>query len=235
VAEHLAQCAACREWQRELVRIERLVPHLTVPPSNGLEQCLQEVLHREAYRRPRAAEVGWQRRERALRKVAVTFAMAAGLLFFSLVWYAFQHQTVVDTKVGTPRRTELESYVDSYDKGALSARTIHERVRRLAHVADRLNDQVRDRAQAGLANELPTLAHQYAVVVREGLLVQAREVPPDERPELLSSIADQFAHAESEARRLAAQFPAATKPLDDIAVIARNGHKELRELIAGKV
>lgn len=235
VAEHLQQCAACRDWQQELLRIERLVPHLTVPPSNGLEACLQEVLHGEVYQRPRTLEVEWQRRERVMRKVAVTFAMAAGLLFFALVWYAWQLQGEDDAHPPVViARPEIERIVERFDPGLWNAPS-HERVKRLAGVADRLSDQARERAQSGLMNELPLLAHQYAVVVREGLLAQAREVPQDERDRVLSSIAEQLARAESEARQLAEQYRAGTKPFSDIAVVARTGHNELRELIAGKL
>jgi hypothetical protein len=236
VAEHLEQCAACRDWRRELLRIERLVPHLTVPPSNGLDACLQEVLHGAAYQRPGTPEVEWQRRERVMRKVAVTFAMAAGLLFFALVWYAWQHQA--NDGIQPPlvaQRSEIERIVGHFDPGALEAKTPHERIKRLASVADRLSDQARDRAQKGLMSELPLLAHQYAVVVREGLLAQARAVPQDERDQVLSSIADQLAHTESDARQLAVQYRAGTKPFDDIAIAARTGHNELRELIAGNL
>jgi hypothetical protein len=218
-----------------LVRVERLVPHLMVPPSNGLEACLQEVLHGEACQRSRVIEVGWQRRERTMRKVAVTFAMAAGLLFFALVLYTWQHQGNDELPAPQTRAPEIDRILADLDPAYKTAPTPHERVHRLATVAERLNDQVHNRAQAGLMNELATLAHQYAVVVREGLLIQAREVPPEERSQVLSSIAEQLARAESEARRLAAQFPVATKSLDDMAIVACNGHKELRELIAGKV
>jgi hypothetical protein len=235
VAEHLEQCPACRDWQRELVRIERLVPHLTVLPSDRLEVCLQEVLHGEAYQRPRTAEVEWQRRERVMRKIAVTFAMAAGLLFFSLVWYAWHHQGSDEQISRMPNaRPEIERIVERFDSTLWSASS-HERVKRLASVADKLTDQARNRAENGLMNELPSLAHQYTVVVREGLLAQAREVPQEERDRVLSSIAEQLARAESEARQLAERYRAGTEPFGDIAIVARQGHNELRELIAGKL
>src|SRR5262249_3445718 len=76
VADHLAECSHCRDWHRQLVRMERLVPELPVPPSSAKANCLFAVLHADTFGRNGAGEVEWRRRERALRKVAITFAMA---------------------------------------------------------------------------------------------------------------------------------------------------------------
>jgi hypothetical protein len=236
VAEHLAQCPACQAWQRQLARIERLVPQLYVPPSSGKVDCVREVIHGESYQRNGKAEVEWQRRERALRKVAVTFAMAAGLLFFALCWYAWQHQRDADmADFGSPRRSEIERIADRYDPG-WKAGTPRDRVARLAKVVDGLHDQMCQRARAGTVNDLPTLAHEYEVLVRDGILAHARDLPVEDRSEeLLGKIAQQLSHAESQARRLATEYPRATTPLDHVAVAAHNGHIELRKLMDAKV
>jgi hypothetical protein len=44
VREHLAGCSACREWQRRLVQLERNVPLLPVPPSQGRVRLLRRLL-----------------------------------------------------------------------------------------------------------------------------------------------------------------------------------------------
>jgi len=118
VADHLAHCPACRSWQRQLARIERLVPELRLPPSNGKLDCVREVIHGTAYGRDGQRETSWQRRERALRKVAITFALAAGLLFFALVMYAWQHQRDEHwANTMPPSQPEILRLVKHYDDG----------------------------------------------------------------------------------------------------------------------
>ena len=238
VADHLAHCPACRSWQRQLARIERLVPELRVPPANGKLDCVREVIHGTAYGRDGQRETSWQRRERALRKVAVTFALAAGLLFFALVMYAWQHQRDEHWASNTsPSQPEILRLVKHYDdgKGPLWDAPPRERVTRLAKMVDALHAQVRQRTHDGAVNDLPVLAHHYDVLVQDGIVAYAREIPSEDRAEVLGSIAEQLSRAESEARRLAKAHPLANTPLDRIAVAAHNGHIELKKLIEGQV
>src|SRR5438094_7547159 len=44
VQQHLARCAACRKWQRRLVRLEQNVSCLPVPRSQVKADLLQQVL-----------------------------------------------------------------------------------------------------------------------------------------------------------------------------------------------
>jgi hypothetical protein len=194
------------------------------------------VLHGAAYGRDGQRETSWQRRERALRKVAVTFALAAGLLFFALVWYAWQHHRDGDRVANLPPpKSEIERIAERYDEGALKSPAPQERVTRLAKAVERLQGQVRQQTQAGAFSDLPTLAHHYDVLVRDGIVAYARDVAPEQRAEVLGLIAEQLSRAESEARRLSNAYPLANPSLDQIASCAHNGHIELKKLIEGKV
>jgi hypothetical protein len=42
IRAHLAECAACREWQRQLLLLERNVPFLPVPPSRNRQAFLSQ-------------------------------------------------------------------------------------------------------------------------------------------------------------------------------------------------
>jgi len=231
MADHLAQCAGCRALQRRLVRLERLMPELPVPPSNAKADCLEAVLHSDAFARHDPAEIPWRQRERALRKVAITFAMAAGLLFFAFIWYAWQHQQDSST---TPegsfaKQNPLEEIVNSYDRGALAAAP-RDRLKRLAVVAQKMHDTTRERAKDGNFNEVSKLAVQFKTLVQEGILAHAANLPEPERQELLGSVAEQFSRTASEADNLAKQHPLMAKPLGDMAIVAMNARSRLREL-----
>ena len=44
VKSHLAECPACRAWHRRLVQLERHIPLLPVPPSEGKAELLHHLL-----------------------------------------------------------------------------------------------------------------------------------------------------------------------------------------------
>jgi hypothetical protein len=44
VRGHLARCAACREWHNQLVLLERHIPLLPIPASNGKAKLMRHVL-----------------------------------------------------------------------------------------------------------------------------------------------------------------------------------------------
>jgi hypothetical protein len=231
MADHLAQCAGCRAFQRRLVRMERLVGELPVPASTAKAECLEAVLHSDAFARQGTAEIPWRQRERALRKVAVTFAMAAGLLFLALVYYAWQHQSDSNTPPVTTNGKEhrLEDIVNYYDRGALEAQP-RQRMERLAAVAQKLHDKTKEHVQNGDFNDVSKLAGQYETLVKEGILAHAAYLSEADRQEVLIFVAEQFSRAESEANNLARQNAFAFKPLTDMALTANNARTRLREM-----
>jgi len=232
MAEHLAQCAICRAFQRRLVNMERLVPELPVPASTAKADCVQAVLHSDTFARHETPEIPWRQRERALRKVAITFAMAAGLLFFALVWYAWQHHQNEIANLGVPpaKENRLEDIVNFYDRGALLAAHPRERFERLTVIAQKLHDKTKERALDENFSEVSKLSAQYKILMEEGILADAARVPEADRKELLGSVAEQFSRASSEAHNLATQHPMIAQPLDHMAIVANNARSKLREL-----
>jgi hypothetical protein len=235
VGHHLAQCSDCRKWQQQLVRIERLVPELPVPRSKAKAELVRDVLHADAFGRGARVEVQWQRRERALRKVAITFAMAAGLLFFALIWYAWQRQrdSLVADTISPPKAAYgLNDVLVKIGYGGPLPAEPTRRMQWLADAAKHIQNVARDRAEHGNVDEVSAIARDFETVVRDGILEHAVHVPAEERGDLLARIADQMARAESEANRLANEHPQARKPLIDMAVVAHNSHLRLVQMAA---
>jgi hypothetical protein len=103
VQAHLAECQACRDFQRQLVFIEGNVARVPVPASNGKEQLLRSILQQPVARTPvpRAAAVGrpleaaaggapggphagwWARRE---SRTALAVGVAASVLIACGIW-----------------------------------------------------------------------------------------------------------------------------------------------------
>jgi hypothetical protein len=237
VGDHLAHCCDCRKWQQQLVRIEQLVPELPVPHSRAKADLVRDVLHADAFGRGAKVEVQWQRRERAIRKVAITFAMAAGLLFFALIWYAWQQQQeaqFADTGPQLKTAQSIDKVLEKFGFGGQLPTEPSKRIQWLAEAAKYIQSKARDSAEHGTVDEISAIARDFETVVREGILAHAVHVPAEERGDLLARIADQMARAESEANRLANEHPRARKPLSDMAVAAHNGNLELMRLVADR-
>src|SRR5207248_5628980 len=94
----------------------------------------------------------WRRRERALRKVAITFAMAAGLLFFALIWYAWQQQRegqVVSPGPQPESLYTLDHIVKQYGDGRPLPSDPLVAVARLGALATRLHGEASERWSTG--------------------------------------------------------------------------------------
>jgi hypothetical protein len=212
--------------------MERLVPCLPVPPSEAKADFLRDFLHSEPAGRRRTSEVPWRRRERAVRKVAITFAMAAGLLFFALIWYAWQQQLA--NRSPSHRQSPLEQIVNHYDRSALTVTRPRERVKRLAAVAQHLHTETKDRVKHGTISEVTALARQFELLVQDGILIEALGIPAEERQDVLSSVAEQLSRTASDVKHLANEYPMVAQPLGRIELVANNGHSRLRDLVSGK-
>lgn len=244
VAAHLSTCPDCRTYQQRLLQLERGVPLLPVAPSSGKVDLVREVLHGTRFGpvSVKAPVRGWQRKERGLRKLAAAFALAAGLLFFAVGWWVWQHRGNPEIAVSpTPRHSRGESLAERVERlspgvtrQVAEARTSAERLRGWAHVADDLRDRVRRGAEAGDAEQMRDLARLYEEVVRDGILAHARGLPGDDRP-VLFSIADRLKAVGDEATRLAEAAPAASaEALLQIASVARTANQQLRALARGE-
>ena len=104
---HLAGCAACREWHRHLVEVERQAAGLPVPPPVRKDVFLARLAASAPASADRGARLALNGRahpprpdrERARTKMALAFAMAAGLLVVALGAWVWKSSPEPDRKV----------------------------------------------------------------------------------------------------------------------------------------
>jgi hypothetical protein len=112
-----------------------------------------------------------------------------------------------------------------------AARTPHERLEVLTRLENEIHGQLAGRAR-GAADKLNDLAQLYDQLVEHGILVQARDVPAEDRPQVLEQVRQQLIATESEATRLASEAPPGwAEPLRHIAAKARDGDRRLQALL----
>jgi hypothetical protein len=251
VAAHLAECAACLEWHRQLVQMEDNVPLLPVPPSSGKERLLRRLLAEPPapplpppvprHRLPMglASLPHGAKKERAQRKLALASALAAALVLFALGWWGWQYNPPRPPPARKPPATDpLLASLLKRDLSLVKADSPRKRVETLAELADDLHKGTQALARAARADDLDALAGWYEKV-RDGIVKQAGTLPDDEqRDKVLKRIADQLALAGRQADQLAAelteQAPDSVKPLQRMASAARDGEKHLRDLPRGE-
>jgi hypothetical protein len=239
VRAHLAGCPACQRWQRQLLRLERHVPLLPVPPSQARERLLGELLGQPV---PAPAAVPlpppsaplprkpWWRRPLVVRvsgAAAAAVLIACGILLGRVL-------TRQEPPVAEAPLAEQDFVIRLVDCDTRLAETDSpsKRVQTLAELADALHresDALR-RANGG-EDELREVARLYARVIREGIVARARTLPRDERRQVLDPIVNRLARAEREARQQAARTTHASAPLLQIADAARDGAHALREVV----
>ncbi len=240
VQAHLADCSACQRWQRQLLRIERHVPLVPVPASRAKNRFLNKFLILEA---PEPATVSppptvpppavpWWRRPLAVRFVrAAAIVISSGLLCGYLL---VRRGPTPDTPVAVAPEADqdLVARLVDCDVNLAAANTARKRVETLTDVADAL---VREAHALRRANggevELREVAQLHAKVIREGIVAHANTVPAAERRQVLGRIASRLARSEREARQVAGRNAPASAPLLQIAEAARDGDRQLRELI----
>jgi hypothetical protein len=205
VQSHLAACPTCREWHRRLVRLEQDVRLLPVPVSTAgatfvarLRAGEMAPVEREETARPSASlpRSRGQRRERALRKLALATALAAGLALFALGWWAAQWPQRHD-----PGRTsDLVAELVKHDIDLAGNTNPDTRLKVLATMANDLRGQAKPLASADYSEDLQLLAACYEEVVG-ALPDRARELP-DPKPG--ESVAQALRQAVRETKELAA-------------------------------
>jgi hypothetical protein len=238
VRAHLAECPACRRRQRQLLRLERHVPRLPVPPSRGKNRLLNKLLIQDAPSPapapPPAPPVllrPWWRRPRVLSLgAAAALLLACGLLLDLALLRRDQAADVSLAKAEEPE-PDLVARLVECDARLAAAESPRRQVEELAEMADALRreGQALRRADLGEA-ERREVARLYTKVIREGVIARARALPAAERRQVLAPIATRLARAAREARRLA-DGHAAPAPLLQIAEAARDGDRQLRALM----
>jgi hypothetical protein len=161
VQSHLAECPACRAWHRRLLHLERHIPLLPVPPSEGKAELLRHLL-RAAPREALPPTLRWATagaKERALRKLSLAFAMAAALLLFALAWWAWPHHTILPS----PPLPDFDK--ERIEKVLATAKTPRERVLKLADLAEEVHREAlgleKDADGLALKARLYSRVHEY--------------------------------------------------------------------------
>jgi hypothetical protein len=251
ILSHLAHCPSCRAWQRRLVQMERQLPLLPIPPSTGKEQFLQRLLGtpgRETAGHTIADPATlWRnvsipgRKERALQKVSLAFALAASLLVFALIWWAWPRGTAPVSDILRQEQARLDvlrqeqARLEQRLHTSLQANTPKERVLRLARLAEEIHGEARKLVEN--SDKLEQRAQFYANVVGEHLIEQARQLPAQDRPAVVNEVAKALSQAESEASRWGSQLqttaPRSAASFEQIALISRKSERVLRALLNG--
>jgi hypothetical protein len=247
---HLAQCPACRAWQRRLVQIERHIPLMPVPPSTTKDEFLGRILGTPPSEAPQPAVVErppiaerppvWRSslasgpKERGRQKLSLAFSLAATLLVFALVWWAWPHPTPPQSVAVHPTQQQLDQKkLEERLARVLHVETAQERLVKLADLAEEVHGEARKMMDN--AERLDQWARFYVRVVSENLMEEAGRLPRADRPGLLEKIANRLKETESNATRLATTLkvraPKSAASFDHIAFAARKGQQDLRELM----
>ena len=115
------------------------------------------------------------------------------------------------------------------------AETPRQRVLALAELADVLQQETRDlsRSKKLPKEDFDKLAKLYKQVVHDGIVPRARELPMDDRRDLLQAVAQQLTKTHASAEQLAKTAPQApaAEALRVIALAAHDGDAQLRGLM----
>jgi hypothetical protein len=216
---HLDGCAACRAVQRRLLRLERDLTLLPVPPTGRLPAFIGKFLQHTPVNLPAVESallplVPSRRRvasakERGLRKLAVSIALAASLAFVVFGLWAF-----------SPNRSPLDDPARPHR----------------ARLAVRLRDEVRELAQAKNADgeRMAALAVFYRELLNDHLKQQIRATPPGlGQRAWLDGLEASLNETDSEFTLLATLKPGtkAGNSLTEIALAARQTSTELNALV----
>jgi len=257
VAAHLAECPACRAWQRQLVRIERHVSLLPAPPSEGKARFLLQLQSEPGLLLPPtlplpSRRAAWRRLPFSVGGVAAAVAVLAGGIVIAALMFRSKENPPEDVQAVAPpkaraaptRRAEtprpepattLVARLMECDLRLAQADTPRGRVQTLADLADALRDEAKTLGQAAAPEALETVAQMYKKVVHEGIVQHARALAPTERREVLNPIAARLARVEHDVEEEARSAgPTATaERLRHVAMVAREGDAQLRVLVQG--
>jgi hypothetical protein len=233
---HLASCSACRDYQQQLLQLERALGGLPVPSSVAAkERTMRQILSEPLVRQPVLPDQhhGGQLKDRGLRKMAVAFALAASLLIFALGWWSWPHdnhragQEVAHTP--DPLGPRIKNRADRLAK----ASTPRERVEVLAELTQDLQDEGKALADNGEIDALKLLVKFHQDVVDKWLVNHAQSLPAAERRQVLEPITSRMLRSVQTLRDKANGLasPEAKEQLDIMARVATDGDLRLRALL----
>jgi hypothetical protein len=203
LTNHLSACPACRTLQRRLVRIERGIPHLPVPPSRPPAQLLEQVLHGEPLVRPTVLARNPDRiRESGRQKLALAFALAASLAVFAIGLWLRVEKKLPPTR--DPRQC----------------------VEQLTDLADELFDE----ARVANPERLGVLARYFDWLMRQDLPYHAGQLSSAERVVVLPRITSKLNELENAVSSLSQQRTEVRSSLRQIAAAVRVANQRLQQL-----
>jgi hypothetical protein len=233
-ALHLARCGTCSALQRRLVAVEQKLPLLPVPPSTRRDSFVRQVQRGEPILEPTISTSDlWlsarpPAKERGLKKLALAFALAAGLVVFALGWWAWPHKNTSGQRAVDP----IVLRQQQRDRKLATADTPQKRIVILNDLAGQLHEEARQLVLRRDDDQLRVVARFFTEVVSVNLLDDARLLPPEERTKVLRAVAVHLAEVESSIQRMRADAPAGSAgPLNDIALASSRGHHALQKLI----
>jgi cyclophilin family peptidyl-prolyl cis-trans isomerase len=239
---HLAECPSCRIWQQQLAEMEQQLPLLLTPPSQRKDEVVRQFLDAvepattNGTMLPYAPILPFTTpppRERGLRKASLAIAMAAGLALFALGWWAWQHPPEPPTKPDP-----LAAYRAERDHLLGRAPTPQAKVEVLAKLADQHHQEALTLAQQDDAEKLSNTAQFYIELVRENLPDYAKDLPPAQRAEVLSAVAQQLQDTESSIQKVLVGpvklTNRARNKLEQMAAAALNGRDRLLAIQRGE-
>jgi hypothetical protein len=131
-----------------------------------------------------------------------------------------------------PATPPLASRLLTHDLSLAEADTPRRRVETLAALADELQGETRALARKADPEDLHTLARLYVKVIREGIMARARQLPMDERRQILEPMAKRLDQTRRDVQELAREVrPASAEALRQIAMAAQDGTDRLRVLM----
>jgi hypothetical protein len=172
------------------------------------------------------------RRRRAIIGAAVA---AAGLLIVASTWVITRRpseQATIAEHARPPVDALVARLVDR-DMKLASAQRPGEKVQVLADIASDIHNETANLVNDVQSKDLMRLAEFYQRVVHEGLVEQARVVPPGEREDVLGPISARLSQSWHDAETTARDFPACAGVMKVIADAARDGDKQLHVKAAG--
>jgi hypothetical protein len=270
---HLAECLACRDFQRQLVLMESNVPRVPVPASQAKARLLQQLRAapspvanapspRAHASSPRAHQPGayapgsplagrWH--EVGIGLAAAVVLIACGLWLGNMLTHSSSPEDVAPPQAQNQSPDAVAKAPNPFKKGdkqnpfvkgktlvaklmacdlkLAQAQTPKQRVEALAELASLLHRETTELSQSAGPAELNKLAALYKQVIQDGMLPQARELPMDERMEVLPGVTAQLAKAERDAAESARATPRSAAALQAIAAAAHDGDVQLRELM----
>ena len=246
VAVHLEQCAACRNWQASLVRMERRITQIPVPRSQAKRELVRMLLAGKGgeWEDPSADGTACSPTpdETASRFPTIPLyhaltLMAATLLLAVGGWLLFvrspnPQQAAVVVRKAPPRPDPLLTQFSEDHLRLTQARTLGERLEALGRFLDHLHDYTRDLTITADAATMKSLAKLYDRLVSDGMVHGARTLKPVERDRVLSPLTERLARVEEDAERWAGEAaPGSAVMMRQIADVARVGNRRLHALM----